>query len=154
MNFPHKKRKNTDMSFYVRQADWESDQTQISAIRQQVFIDEQHVPAELEWDGLDETALHLLAVAEDGKSIGCARILSDGSIGRMAVLQAWRRQGVGQALLQAAIESCRQNGWFDIHVSAQTHALAFYEQAGFHGVGEEYMDAGIPHQAMKLHISN
>lgn len=142
------------MSFYVRQADWVSDQAQISAIRQQVFIDEQHVPSELEWDGLDDTALHLLAVAEDGRSIGCTRILSDASIGRMAVLQEWRRKGVGKALLQAAIELCRQNGWLDIHVSAQTHALDFYEQAGFRGVGEEYMDAGIPHQSMKLHISN
>ncbi len=142
------------MNFYVRQADWVGDQAPIAAIRQQVFIDEQHVPVELEWDGLDDTALHLLAMAEDGSAIGCARILSDGSIGRMAVLPAWRKQGVGRALLQAAIELCRQNGWFDIHVSAQSHALAFYEQAGFHGIGDEYMDAGIPHQAMKLHISN
>ncbi|MPS47704.1 GNAT family N-acetyltransferase [Methylobacillus sp.] len=142
------------MSFYVRQADWISDQAQISAIRQQVFIEEQHVPADLEWDGLDETALHLLAVTEDGKSIGCARILSDGTIGRMAVLKHWRRQGVGQALLHTAIELCRQHGWLDIHVSAQTHASGFYEKAGFRPIGDEYMDAGIPHQTMKLHISN
>ncbi|MFJ5446867.1 GNAT family N-acetyltransferase [Methylobacillus methanolivorans] len=142
------------MNFYVRQADWVGDQAPIAAIRQQVFIDEQHVPVELEWDGLDDTALHLLAIAEDGSAIGCARILSDGSIGRMAVVPGWRKQGVGRALLQAAIELCRQNGWFDIHVSAQTHALTFYEQAGFRGIGDEYMDAGIPHQTMKLHISH
>ncbi|MCB5190639.1 GNAT family N-acetyltransferase [Methylobacillus arboreus] len=142
------------MNFYVRQAEWVTDHTQISAIREQVFINEQHVPAELEWDGLDDTALHLLAVAEDGNAIGCARVLSDAGIGRMAVLQAWRGRGVGHALLQAAIELCRQNGWLDIYLSAQTHAISFYEQAGFKISSDEYLDAGIPHKAMKLHISN
>nr|WP_324286803.1 GNAT family N-acetyltransferase [Methylobacillus flagellatus] len=57
-------------------------------------------------------------------------------------------------MLHTAIELCRQHGWLDIHVSAQTHASGFYEKAGFRRIGDEYMDAGIPHQAMKLHISN
>ncbi|MCB5185923.1 GNAT family N-acetyltransferase [Methylobacillus gramineus] len=142
------------MNFYVKTADWQTYQTQISNIREQVFIQEQQVPAELEWDGLDSTALHLLALAEDGKPIGSARVLSDGSIGRMAVLKAWRDKGVGHALLRAAIEACRQNGWLDIHLSAQTHAIPFYEKSGFKIASDEYMDAGIPHKAMKLHISN
>lgn len=142
------------MEFYIREAEWITEQAQISAIRQQVFVVEQHVPPELEWDGLDETATHLLAVAEDGKPVGCARILIGASIGRMAVLASWRGQGVGWALLQTAIEYCRREGWLHIEVSAQTHAIPFYEKAGFQVSGEEYMDAGILHRAMSLHISS
>ncbi|SNR61995.1 Predicted N-acyltransferase, GNAT family [Methylobacillus rhizosphaerae] len=140
------------MHFYVREADWVTEQASIAAIRSQVFIEEQHVPPELEWDGLDESALHLLAMAEDGQVMGCARVLSDGGIGRMAVLVSWRQQGVGRALLQAAISACQRHGWLDIHLSAQTHAVVFYEKAGFEVISDEYMDAGIPHKAMKLHV--
>ena len=68
---------------------------------------EQQVPPELEWDGLDATAMHLLAQDSEMNPIGCARVLSGGAIGRMAVLKDWRGQGVGQALLKAAISSCR-----------------------------------------------
>ncbi|WP_319004568.1 GNAT family N-acetyltransferase [Methylobacillus caricis] len=142
------------MNFYIKTADWQTEHTLISAIREYVFIQEQQVPASLEWDGLDETALHLLALTEDGRPIGCVRILSDASIGRMAVIKDWRNKGIGKALLQAAIETCRQNGWLDIHLSAQTHAIPFYEKSGFKIASDEYMDAGIPHKAMKLHISN
>lgn len=142
------------MNYFIKEVDWPSYQAQISAVRQQVFIVEQQVPAALEWDGLDETAQHLLALSEDGKAIGCARVLSDASIGRMAVLADWRSQGVGQALLKSAIQLCRENGWLDIQLSAQTHAIAFYERAGFKVSSDEYMDAGIPHKAMKLRLDS
>lgn len=140
------------MEFYIREAEWITEQAQISAIRQQVFVVEQHVPPELEWDGLDEAATHLLAIAEDGKPVGCARILIGASVGRMAVVASWRGRGVGWMLLQSAIEYCRQEGWLHIEVSAQTHAIPFYEKAGFQVSGEEYMDAGIPHRDMGLHL--
>ncbi|MDP2247853.1 MAG: GNAT family N-acetyltransferase [Nitrosomonadales bacterium] len=120
------------------------------AIRTEVFIEEQHVPPALEWDGQDQTARHLLAYDMTGKPIACARVLSDGSIGRMAVLAGWRNQGVGSALLQAAIKLCVRNGWDEISLSAQTHAIGFYEKAGFHVSSEEYPDAGIPHRDMRL----
>lgn len=142
------------MEFYIREAEWTTEQAQISAIRQQVFVMEQHVPPELEWDGLDETATHLIAIAENGKPIGCARILIGASIGRMAVLEPWRGQGVGWLLLQTAIGHCRQKGWLHIQVSAQIHAISFYEKAGFQISGDEYMDAGILHRAMTLHINS
>ena len=115
---------------------------------------EQQVPVALEWDGLDEGAVHVLALSTHGEAIGCARILVGGSIGRMAVLNDWRGFGIGRALLQAAIASCRSRGWLDISLSAQTHAISFYEQSGFTVCSEEYLDAGIPHRDMTMHLSN
>ena len=119
---------------------------------------EQQVPEDLEWDGLDANASHLLAKDAYGNAIGCARIITDitnssGKIGRMAVLQNSRGKGLGKALLLAAIEFCRENHWMDISLSAQTYALGFYEKAGFVVCSEVYMDAGIPHCDMKLHLT-
>lgn len=140
------------VNFTLQEVSWLTEEVQLSQIRQQVFIDEQQVPVALEWDGLDEDAVHLLALDQDGNAIGCARILPGGSIGRMAVLPNRRGQGVGRALLQAAIASCRAHGWLDISLSAQAHAIGFYQQAGFSVCSEEYLDAGIPHYDMLLKI--
>ena len=140
-------------AFAVCEAVWATDQAALAAIRRQVFINEQHVPEALEWDGLDADAVHLLAMTESGSAVGCARILADGRIGRMAVLEAWRGRGVGSALLAAAIAACRARGWSNITLSAQTHALDFYAGAGFVVCSGEYLDAGIPHRDMKLDLS-
>ncbi len=137
-------------SIEITEVDWNSAKDQLSAIRTAVFIHEQQVPPELEWDGLDQSAKHLLAHDMKGKAVACARVLSGGSIGRMAVLAAWRQQGVGSALLRAAIELCVKHGWRDISLSAQTHAIGFYEKAGFIACSDEYLDAGIPHCDMRL----
>lgn len=118
-----------------------------------MFIREQAVPVTLEWDGLDEHAQHLLACDDHGLAIGCARILSGGVIGRMAVLPAWRRRGVGAALLAAAVDHCREQGWSPICLSAQTHAIGFYMRAGFVVCSEPYLDAGILHRDMRLDLS-
>jgi len=142
--------KPRNLRFSIRGVDWPSAQVALHEIRQRVFIEEQHVSAELEWDGLDENALHLLAVDESNKPIGCVRILAMGIIGRMAVLKEWRRQGVGKALLDGAIATCRKHGWKNITLSAQTHAISFYERAGFFVCSDEYLDAGIPHRDMRL----
>lgn len=142
------------IGFTVREAAWADAEASLAAIRRQVFIVGQHVPEALEWDGLDDDAIHLLATAADGAAIGCARILAQGRIGRMAVLEAWRGHGVGRLLLQRAIASCRAHGWPDITLSAQMHALDFYARAGFVVCSEEYLDAGIPHRDMKLNLSD
>ena len=140
--------------FTVREIAWADAETSLAAIRRQVFVVEQHVPEALEWDGLDDDAIHLLATAADGTAIGCARILEQGRIGRMAVLETWRGRGVGRLLLQSAIASCRVRGWRAITLSAQMHALDFYAWAGFVVSSEEYLDAGIPHRDMKLNLSD
>lgn len=72
----------------------------------------------------------------------------NGTIGRMAVLKDWRGRGVGRALLQTLLDLAVRQGLPRVTLSAQTHALGFYERAGFHVVGEPFMDAGIPHRKM------
>ena len=120
-------------------------------IRERVFIDEQHVPAELEWDKADSTARHVLAQA-DGQPAGCARVLPDGHIGRMAVLPEWRGQGVGMALLLQAIQICRELEVTHARLSAQTHATGFYQKAGFEICSQPYIDAGLLHVDMQLEL--
>lgn len=137
-------------SIQILQVDWEQAKKVLSAIRTEVFIVEQRVPPQLEWDGLDQSAKHLLALDGDGEPIGCARIIAPGSIGRMAVIANRRGQGIGRTLLNAAITLCKQHGWTKIVLSAQTYAIPFYEKSGFTIISEEYMDAGIPHRDMCL----
>jgi len=137
------------MDFTILETGWTHDAGRLSAIRRAVFIDEQGVPEALEWDADDADAKHLLAVLADGTPIGCARLLPDGHIGRMAVLPAWRGRGVGRALLAAAIRLARAQGHATIRLSAQTHAAKFYADAGFVAEGYPYEEAGIPHIAMQ-----
>ena len=133
---------------------WQSQQSELKALREQVFVIEQHVPADLEWDGLDEAATHLLAVNAANQAVACARILPDGTIGRMAVLKQWRGLGIGRAVLNRAITFCKTQGLSSVHLSAQKHALGFYAEAGFVVTSSEYMDAGIAHYDMKFDISD
>jgi len=137
----------------ISEVDWDSAKKLLSAIRTEVFIKEQRVPPELEWDDLDQSAKHLLALDSNGEPVGCARIIAPGSIGRMAVLENRRGQGVGQALLSAAIAVCKQHGWTNIVLSAQTYAIPFYEKSGFIVTSGVYIDAGIPHRDMSLALT-
>jgi predicted GNAT family N-acyltransferase len=139
-------------SFQIKEVRWQSAAPALREIRTTVFIIEQHVPEALEWDGEDDAAWHLLAITSEGESIGCARILPSGVIGRMAVLPAWRNKGVGRQLLQAAISLCRKHGQNLCKLSAQVHAIPFYQKAGFEICGPEYLDAGIQHRDMQLAI--
>jgi predicted GNAT family N-acyltransferase len=138
------------MQFTIHLVTWQTHAEQLRSVRETVFIKEQKVPVALEWDGLDDTALHLLALTHEGEAIGCARLLGEGSIGRMAVIKSWRNQGVGMALLQRSITHYQQNGISKIRLSAQTHAIKFYEKAGFKVCSAPYLDAGIWHVDMQL----
>lgn len=129
---------------------WATHQQQLVDIRTQVFMIEQNVSADLEWDGLDAEAMHLLAFNPKGIAIGCARLLSGGSVGRMAVLKGWRGKGVGRLLLNEAIKIHRQHGVSEIKLSAQIHAITFYESAGFEVCSLPYLDANIMHVDMRL----
>lgn len=138
--------------FTVRVADWERDREALRRVRFEVFVKEQKVPEELEWDGIDGDCLHALAEDEHGQPIGTGRLLPDGHIGRMAVLAAWRGEGVGAALLRRLMALGKERGHREFLLSAQTHAIAFYAREGFEAFGEEYMDAGIPHRAMRKSV--
>ena len=131
----------------IKPTDWQHDKDALRAIRQSVFVDEQAVPVELEWDQYDESASHWLALIDD-QAIATARLLNDGHIGRMAVLKNHRGCGIGRQLLQAIIEECRQRQLLSCYLYAQTHAVGFYKTMGFDIVGDEFMDAGIPHLKM------
>lgn len=137
---------------HIRVGDWETLGPTASDIRRKVFIDEQHVPQEEEWDGLDAECQHFLAIL-DGQPVGTARLLPDAHIGRVAVLASARGTGIGVLLMQAAIEAARHAGHTQVALSAQVHALAFYEQLGFVAHGEEFLDAGIPHREMTLSLT-
>ncbi|HYJ18120.1 MAG TPA: GNAT family N-acetyltransferase [Burkholderiales bacterium] len=137
----------TSDAFRIRLADWETDKTALRAVREQVFVREQSVPLELEWDEFDGVSRHLLAEAE-AQAIGTGRLLPDGHIGRMAVLASWRDKGVGSALLQALLDLAREAGHERAILSAQVRAMPFYRRFGFAPEGEEFLEAGIPHITM------
>ncbi|WP_311062907.1 GNAT family N-acetyltransferase [Halomonas sp. DWK9] len=131
----------------IQLGDWETLGAAASQIRRVVFIDEQHVPQEEEWDGRDADCLHFVALLND-EPVGTARLLPDGHIGRVAVLRSARGTGIGYQLMEATIEAARSAGHTHAALSAQLHALAFYERLGFVAHGEVFMDAGIPHREM------
>jgi len=135
---------------------WAADENALRDIRTRVFMREQQVSAEDEWDSQDETATHFVVLNRTDEAIGCARLLledSQGSpvfhIGRVAILSAYRSQGIGTELMRYILAHCKNaNPHAAIYLYAQTTRQHFYEQLHFITQGEEFMDAGIPHIAM------
>ena len=137
----------------MTQTTWHKDEAHLRAVRTPVFIQEQVVTPEFEWDEIDETAVHLLATI-DSQPIACLRIINYHKIGRMAVLKQYRGIGLGTSLLLEAINICKANGSKSIILSAQTHAISFYEKVGFKQKSGEYCDVDIPHVDMLLEIAS
>jgi predicted GNAT family N-acyltransferase len=142
----------TRAAFSVRAATWREDRVALQSVRIPVFVVEQKVDAREEFDSVDLTCHHLLAVDSSGKAIGTGRIDSHGKIGRMAVLPEWRQHGVGHAILLSAIELARAQGLERVYLHAQVSAMGFYSQAGFSGFGNRFYEAGIEHLAMELSL--
>ncbi|MDH5181278.1 MAG: GNAT family N-acetyltransferase [Gammaproteobacteria bacterium] len=141
------------MTIELKAVSWSAAASALSEIRREVFIEEQLVPEELEWDGLDADCRHVLATeTTTGTAVGTGRLVPDGQIGRMAIRKAWRRQGIGRQILQQLIELARRDGHHAVFLHAQCYAVAFYQQAGFTAEGEAFMDAGIPHVMMRLKL--
>lgn len=135
--------------FSVRTAQWPQDAAALGDIRHQVFVEEQGVPASIEWDGQDACCLHAIAEDAEGHGIGCGRLLPDGHIGRLAVRRDWRGRGAGTALLRHLIGLATTTGHRRVELNAQVHAIAFYARQEFTVVGDVFMEAGIAHQAME-----
>ena len=127
--------------------DYESHTENICAIRYEVFVDEQNVPEELEIDGLDGKAKHVLTFVDD-VPIGTGRILSDGHIGRVAVLKNYRGLGIGKSIMKELIKCAQDMSLEKVWLSSQWHAHSFYLDLGFVCVGEVYKEAGIEHIKM------
>src|SRR4029078_6841341 len=115
---------------------WDEAREVARPIRLTVFVEEQRVPVEIEWDDEDAKSTHALAYDTQCAAIATGRLLPDGHIGRMAVLQAWRGQGVGGAILERLIEVSRERGDREIALFAQTHAVPFYRRYRFVETGE------------------
>ncbi|WP_330457247.1 GNAT family N-acetyltransferase [Streptomyces sp. NBC_00820] len=148
--------------YTVRIAEDPADREACFAVRKEVFVAEQGVPEDLEYDAYDAGAVHVLAVREDGVPLGTGRLLHGeaaagqtggdalaGSLGRLAVVKEARGLGVGVALVRAIEDAARARGLTTVDLHAQTHALGFYERLGYEAYGPEYAEAGIPHQGMR-----
>ena len=142
------------MATYIEIADWATLQDAAAQVRVAVFVHEQGVPAEEEWDFDDATAVHAVLFDTSGQALGTARLLQPqagvAKIGRMAVMREHRGQGFGQRLLQAMVSMARYRHDQEVVLSAQRSAEGFYAQYGFEPVGEPYDEVGIPHVAMRL----
>ena len=138
--------------FTVSLIGWHDGEPLLKPIREAVFIHEQGVPAALEWDGLDESCRHALALSLQGDAIGCGRMLPDGHIGHIAVLPQWRKQKVGTAIVEALLDYARTHDYPQISVDVPPHYVPFYRNIGFVEQGKAPMDAGLPHIKMLLKL--
>lgn len=141
------------VEFSVTTGGWDALGEAARPVRVAVFLDEQKVPPEMEWDEHDATSLHVVARDPSGLPIGTGRLLADGHIGRMAVLPAWRGKGAGRALLETLMDNARTRGLACLALHAQTAAAAFYTRFGFEAAGEIFMEAGIPHVLMTRNLA-
>ncbi|MDY7537316.1 GNAT family N-acetyltransferase [Undibacterium sp. RTI2.1] len=127
---------------------WAELQKEAQAIRYDVFVIEQNIPVELEWDEMDAQCLHAVAYDAQGTAVGTGRLLPDGHIGRMAVRSAARGLGVGAAILQSLMQQARNRGDKAVKLNAQTSAEPFYARNGYSREGDVFEEAGIPHISM------
>lgn len=137
------------MSVRVTLGDWETQRQDAQAVRYEVFVVEQKVPLDMEWDDMDARCVHAVAYDAEGQSVGTGRLLPDGHIGRMAVRLPARGQGIGALMLEALVDAARKRGDREVMLNAQTQAESFYERYGFRREGDVFMEAGIPHIHMR-----
>jgi predicted GNAT family N-acyltransferase len=140
------------LEFKVRLADWARDEPALRALRTRVFVEEQSVPEDEEWDGLDPECTHAVAELPTGEAIGTGRLHPTGKIGRMAVLAEWRGQWVGAAILRRLLNEAAQLGLETVYLHGQVPVLDFYARFGFVAEGPEFDEAGIPHRLMRLRL--
>lgn len=135
----------------LREAAWPEDEPLLRRIRTEVFVREQSVPEDLEWDGLDASSRHLIALV-DREPVGTGRLAQTGKIGRMAVLATHRGRGIGDLLLAELVRLAAAAGHRRTYLHAQAHATGFYARQGFRVEGDEFMEAGIAHRQMYLDL--
>ncbi|MFA6971497.1 MAG: GNAT family N-acetyltransferase [Gallionella sp.] len=138
--------------FSVSLVCWHDGEPLLKSVREAVFIREQGIPPELEWDGLDEDCRHALVLSAQGEAIGCGRMQANGHIGRIAVLPKWRKQKVGTTIIEALLDYARAHDYPQVDVDAQTYAVPFYRGFEFNEEGAVFMDAGLPHIRMRLKL--
>jgi predicted GNAT family N-acyltransferase len=127
---------------------WEEAQSALRLIRQKVFVEEQQVPEDLEWDSVDKIATHLLG-KEGNRPVACARITHEGKLGRLAVLKEYRKHGWGSRQLRAAEQYLLEQKKPKLYLNSQANSYYFYFQCGYRPEPEMFWDANIPHIRMQ-----
>ena len=138
--------------FDVMQVSWRDMEPHLRDIRTRVFIEEQNVPEELEWEDDDIDAIHLI-VQKKHAYVATARLLHSGQIGRMAVLKPYRRSGIGKKMLEKLLAIAETMGMKTAFLNAQLVAIDFYKKYGFQEHGEIFDDAGIEHIRMEKSLT-
>lgn len=137
----------------IMSGSWEKLAQDAKKIREAVFIQEQHIAPEDEWDAEDAISTHFVAYLQD-QPVATARLLKNHSIGRVAVLRLARGTGIGQKIMQTVIDQAKAEQRKFVKLSSQVHAIGFYQNLGFDVQGEEYLDCGIPHIDMYLSLKS
>ncbi|MEZ9905248.1 GNAT family N-acetyltransferase [Vibrio breoganii] len=135
----------------VEIVDWQS-KDEIFLVRNTVFTAEQGIDTNLDFDGLDEEAVHAL-VYDNDEPIATGGMLEDGHIGRIAVLISHRGKGIGTSIMKALVDEARLRSFARVYLGAQVHALDFYQKLGFEPIGERYEEVSIEHQTMQLSLN-
>lgn len=143
----NRKRKMAE-SITVIQTNWQLDEELIKSVRMPVFVQEQQVPYEIDFDNNDALAVHWLAYGKKNVPVGTARLLKDGHFGRMAVIKMYRSQGIGRSIIQAAMDHAGSVGMESIYLNSQLQAKSFYEGLGFQEYGDVFFEANIAHISM------
>lgn len=138
--------------FRVEPATWLADMADLRSVRTEVFVLEQSVPEDEEWDEHDARSHHVIARDADDRPIGTGRLTPMHTIGRMAIMRDWRGKGVGAAILRVLLERARELHYPAVELHSQLHAVHFYARAGFVAFGDEYNECGIAHRNMRLEL--
>jgi len=136
----------------VQPASWQHDRDRLQYVRRRVFIEEQGVAEEEEWDAADPVSWHVLAIDEKRDVVGTGRLEPDGKIGRVAVLSQFRGRGVGEAIMRCLVNHATDSGLEGIYLHAQTTAAGFYRRLGFRAEGSAFDEVGIPHVRMRMGV--
>ena len=135
----------------IEQVSWHDNENYLRHIRTLVFIEEQQVPVNMEWDEYDESCIHVLAKIDE-KAVATGRLLETGQIGRMAVLMPYRKQGVGSKVLEKLLLIAKSENMKSVFLYSQLNAIDFYKRFGFDDEGGVVDDAGIPHKKMNKQL--
>jgi predicted GNAT family N-acyltransferase len=136
----------------VGPASWQHDRERLQYVRRQVFIEEQGVPEDEEWDAADPVSWHVLAIHENRDAVGTGRLEPSGKIGRVAVLDRFRGRGVGEAIMRCLVNHATDSGLEAVYLHAQTASAGFYRRLGFRAEGPVFDEVGIPHVRMRLGV--
>ena len=141
----------------VKTGSWSELKSCAAPLRTSVFVGEQEIAPELEWDEADETAFHAVVLNKLGQSVATGRLLQPSrhvaQIGRMAVVKPLRGGHLGQMIVETLLEQARKRGDQKVILHAQCSAEGFYKRLGFTAHGDIFQDAGIDHIEMSMHLT-